>query len=171
MADSKIDKALQQLLKLGVETKKLWTNAKPTSNFNAQTVTLAGGTKYDSILVEFLPGTGDYSDTNGTLVPLPALKNHKNYLNYIAKTEALAAGSVAEIRSRAVTFTGKAAVFDVAYGFSISSTSRSERADYVIPLNIFGLKFIGGGYSKLKHIISIIKHLFSCKRGGVLLWQ
>ena len=144
MAISKVDKALQQLLKLGIETKKLWTNASPTSNFKAQTVTLSGGAKCDAVLVEFLPGTGDYSDTNGTLVPLLALLKHKNYLNYIAKT-ATTASAVVEMRSRAVTFTGATAVFATAYGFSIDSTSRSERTDYAIPLNIFGLNFIGGG--------------------------
>lgn len=145
MAESKVDKALQQLLKLGVETKKLWTNASPTSNFKAQTVTLSGGAKYDVILVEFLPSTGDYSDTNSTLAPLLVLLKHKNYLNYIAKTGPLATDSVVEMRSRAVTFVGATTVFATAYGFSISSTSRSERADYVIPVNIFGLNFIGGG--------------------------
>lgn len=156
MATSKIDNALQQLLKLGFEVKKLWTNASPTSAFAAQTVTLSGGSKYDAVLIEYLPSTADYSDTNGTLIPLIVPLKHKNYLNYIANTEKKE--TIAELRSRAVTFTGGTAVFATAYGFSISSTSRSERTDYAIPVSIFGLNFIGGGYN----LTRFFKHLFSC---------
>lgn len=163
--ESKTDKALQHLLKLGVEAKTLWTNSKPGSDFAAQTITLTGGSKYDAILAECLPGTGDATDTNGTLVPILIIKNHKNYLNYTAKTST--EETVAEIRSRAMTFANGKATFAKAYSFSINSTGRSVRLDYIIPLKIIGIKFIGGGYNLARKILN----LFSKMKGRCLKWQ
>lgn len=163
--ESKIDKALQHLLKLGVEAKTLWTNSKPGSNFAAQTLTLTGGSKYDAILAECLPGVNDSTDINGTLVPILIIKNHKNYLNYIAKTDT--EETVAEMRSRSIKFANGNVTFAKAYGFSIASVSRSVRLDYIIPIRIIGIKLLGGGYS----LIRKIKQLFANIGRRCFIWQ
>lgn len=52
MMESKLDKALQQLLKMSIEVKPLWENTSPTSDFNNQNISLPLS-KFDSAMILF----------------------------------------------------------------------------------------------------------------------
>lgn len=130
MANSITDKAIQQLFCDGVKIVKKWTNAKPTSSFAAQkiTVDLNG---YDFIKIEAAASTTSPKIVE-TEIP-------------INKTGSLVKELISSLRYReitAVTTSGVTfGVGEVAVWGGNATTDNSQ----IIPINIYGIKLLGGG--------------------------
>ena len=125
---SVIDNALQTLFKLGIEFKKVWENASPTSDFAAQTITL-DLTGTDFCLIVPYSGSG----RNGLyLIPM----NH---------TGALYGSSAAFLRRQ---FAINEAGITVSTGSISQSGSWDTDNSYMKPWLIYSVKLLGGGNSQ-----------------------
>lgn len=124
--------ALEALLALGgIQIKKLWENASPTSSFAAQTVSL-DLSGYDRVAITYIASTllsDSYSiDADvGKVTQMTALTSASN-------------ASVVYV-SRVATVTKTGINFDYGYGKSIySTTAASPGNSNVIPIAIYGIK-------------------------------
>lgn len=137
MAESKVDKALQQLFKRSVATKVLWSNASPTSAFPAQTIN-AQCKGYDKILLEC-----GYSKTD--------VDFEKNFAAGTGKKAILEVSAGAAYTNTGY-YTRNAEVADTGviikdcYKKNMgASTGGSIDNAYLIPQKIYGIILSGGG--------------------------
>ena len=145
MANSVIDKAIQQLFTDGAKTVELWKNASPDSDFPAQTIPMPAG--YDMAAI-----TGsDYA--TGLIV----LK--KGMAGSLMRIGAIDAATAFWAAQRYITWNNSGLVFDPSYvKYANSATPPSANGAYCKPMFILGIKILTGGGSKL---ISRLRSLFS----------
>lgn len=121
--------ALEALLALGgIQIKKLWENASPTSAFAAQSITLSGLSDYDEYEVIFQ----FHTSTN--------LRNtHKSQVGY---GMLLAINDSGNILRRSVTTVsaGNVLAFGTASKCASGNIAATEDNSYVIPIAIYGIK-------------------------------
>lgn len=142
------DKALQQLLKLAIEVKTLWTNASPLSSFNEQDISL-NISNYSHLAVLAILSSKSYTqktfvvkNKNGGLIDF-AYGNGSSVANYY----------------RTFSFGENKITFNQGWLSTVSADSRNNEA--AVPIVIYGLKILGGGYKLTRKI----KDLFS-RLGG-----
>lgn len=130
MATSKIDNALQQLLKLGIEIKKMWSNASSTSKFGSQTISidLSG---YDYVFVRW---RWSISDPDMIMSPIKV------------GTESLLFGVANYRQTRDVTVKTSGLTFGAGAN-ALYNASLSPNSEIAIPVEIYAVKFLGGGGS------------------------
>ena len=155
MGKNEVDSAIQRLLKLGVKVTKLWENAKITSTFAKQRISV-DTSGLDAVLIETVYAT----DTTDYVFGYIVTPNKKSVLTQFAQASYSNIGYC----SRAVEL-GKNILFYDSIVKNISSTSGGTANNkYQIPYRIYGIKLLGGGYS-LKHIFTAFWR--TCK-GGVV---
>lgn len=150
MANGKIDKALQQLLKLGIEVKMVWSNASPTSKFGSQTISL-DLSGYDYVFIRW---RWSISDPDMIISPikigteslLSGVANYRQTRDVMVKTSGLTFGAGAN---------------------ALYNASLSPNSEVAIPVEIYAAKFLGGGYS----LIQKLKHLFTTMGRRCFTWQ
>lgn len=137
MAESKVDKALQQLFKRSVATKVLWSNASPASAFSAQTIKMALS-GYDGVLIKhristskgtvgyMYAGVGDNAD-----MVYPDARNIISTVNAIIQRNV-------DVSTTGVTFSADS----YRAGNNTSSGSNNKQ---LIPLDVIGVILSGGG--------------------------
>ena len=162
---SVLDNAIQTLFKLGIEVKRVWKNASPTSTFAAQDIAVADITNCDFVL--FLHGTlsnGTIFETISDLVPteLPNPARPSSQLIFGAFCQT---GSAVSTRG----YNGSRRVGIEEDKISFSSGSRTTDgptgpADnkMCIPYEIYTIKIIGGGH----RVARFIKSLFHIRERG-----
>lgn len=143
---SVLDKALQAILKLlkkKDERVLLWKNASPTSEFNAQTITIPELKNYPMYEVVYYPIRGE--DSRDIAFGIPG------YACYLKVVTAQATGR--RFISRSLDDKTKLA-------FGQGRYANTDGGAYEIPIEIYGIKFSGGG-----KLVSIFRKLLV--RGGV----
>ena len=133
-----IDKALQQLFKLGIEVKKVWTNSSPTSSFAAQTLALDLNDK-DFVLIECRSSTGnDYKSLHVCAV------GESIYLTSF--TEIGTANTAAYGRARSCSAKPSGLVFGGGSNKKITGTALASGGDaFMIPASVWTVKLLWGG--------------------------
>lgn len=136
---SVLDNALQVLFSLGIEVKKRWTNASPTSIFNEQTI--AANMDGDVALIEFKL-ENDNPETFWDLCKIGS-EGIASGLRSTTGANILTGNIGGQARSYEVTETGikfSGSVFMYANNYQ-------GKNDGCIPLNIYTIKLLGGGNS------------------------
>ena len=117
----------------------LWTNSSPTSNFNAQVITLTGGniSNYDYIQIKWRFSTTTSTEGNGVIVKKDDFVN----MLYNAQSPRFAIGvyftSSDKSYFRGVYYSSDTKIgFNNTYGLGDSSANNLN----IIPLQIIGLK-------------------------------
>ena len=142
---SMLDKILQAILKMlkkKDERVLLWKNASPTSDFNAQTITLPDLKNYPMYEVVYYPIRGE--DSRDIAFGIPG------YACYLKVVTAQATGR--RFISRSLDDKTKLA-------FGQGRYANTDGGAYEIPIEIYGIKFSGGG-----KLVSIFRKLLV--RGG-----
>ena len=117
----------------GIQMKKLWQNASPTSNFAAQTINL-DLSEYDYVLIE-IKSYVNYSFTENQLVRVGA----EDYIT--AKYDIQSQTSYITLTSRLATVTNTGIVFTQGCAKYMSASSPAGvNASYCIPVRIYGIK-------------------------------
>lgn len=143
---SMLDKALQAILKLlkkKDERVLLWKNASPTSEFNAQTITVPDLKNYPMYEVVYYPIRGE--DSRDVAFGIPG------YACYLKVVTAQATGR--RFISRSLDDKTKLA-------FGQGRYSNTDSGAYEIPIEIYGIKFSGGG-----KLVSLLRNILI--KGGV----
>lgn len=153
------DNALQQLLKLSVDIKTLWTNASPTSEFAAQTIRLIRGNN-DAFLIK-----AHWSTTSNIELYVLVSNKVEQETEFYGTELATYAASKITIAKRNVTVVDAGISFN--NGVSGQTRYDTDRPYWFIPISINGIKFLGGGYS----LIRKIKHLFANIGRRCFIWQ
>lgn len=160
---SVLDNALQTLFKLGIEVKKVWENASPTSGFAAQDINI-GTSDYDfaMILHQSLNVSGGYRRA------IDIIENNTE-TNSMLRLSGFVAASTAENRGfgaqRGVMRAGNALRFtDCVRGRHSTGAPIDSFVDPSLckPVIIYTIKIIGGGY----RIARFIKSLFHIRERG-----
>lgn len=148
---SVLDNAIQTLFKLGIEVKKAWVNASPTSTFAAQKITVGKISDADMVAIEARNlAIGAAKDffivSRNSEESSPATS-----LNFATSSD----NTVVSIYRQAnVDFAAKQVLFSA--GHNASPTKSSQNNNACIPYAIWVIKFLGGGY----RIARFIKSLF-----------
>ena len=136
----KICQALITMIRKKPEYTKLWSNASPTSTFNAQTITVTGLSSYPyyGILVN---NTGEFTAKKGQGVVVSG--NDAN-----------------SFWRRNVSVSGNKLTISGVKGLIYTSGSHSDRTDgtLLIPVEVYGIKKLGG------HFVTFFRRL----QGGVV---
>ena len=144
MANGKIDKALQQCLKDSMKIKRLWKNASPNSSFAPQGLTI-DITGFDIIRIVHK------TYTNGTLwaeitddTPVAALDGGYGILIFGAFCQSGSSTSTRgySVSRRYAKENGQLVFRDAAVTKELTTANDSKQC---IPLEIYGIKIIGGG--------------------------
>lgn len=133
---SLIDNALQQLFKDSCKTKKLWTNASPTSTFAEQSIKAIGLSGHDMYEIVF-----EFHITN-TLTNTQTAKVGKGML--------LNQNDSRAIYRRNVTVSGDILSFTTVDGINVANSSIISDNKYLVPIEIYGIKILGGALRKVK---------------------
>ncbi|MFR6258328.1 MAG: hypothetical protein ACLULK_06075 [Anaerovoracaceae bacterium] len=149
-----LDNALQQLLKMSIEVKLLWKNASPASKFPAQKI-LIDLDGYDFYMIE----NNAWTDALWKTCGVAECGGIMSVINYITLENR------ASIMARTATHTSDGLIVSGARYFNDLANSSSDSG--CIPIKIYGIKIIGGGYS-LTHKI---KDLFSKFGRRCFIWQ
>lgn len=162
---SVLDNALQTLFKLGIEVKRVWKNASPTSTFAAQDIAVADITDCDFVL--FLHSTlsnGTILETVSDLVPTelpnPALPSSQLTFGSFCQTGTATStrgyngARRVGIKEDKISFSGGLRTTDGPTGPADNKVC--------IPYEIYTIKFIGGG----NRIARFIKSLFHVRERG-----
>lgn len=146
MAESKVDKALQQLLKLGIEIKTLWTNASPASPFAAQEITVNGMNKCRFIEVEVLQSTTNHERCMHR-IDLSSLTNGLNYIARTLNVTQLPQNNELYVYGRSAQFwpSDDKIIFGAGYWHPTYEKGSHRDTAKAIPLKIVGYYLIGGG--------------------------
>ena len=132
MAESKVDKALQQLFKRSVVEKPLWENASPASSFPPQEIKL-GLSRYDAVDVY----TNSSKLTEGS-------KNISKFRCLIGKKTTLIP-QVYYPRTRSVEATAAGVTFGVGQDTNMKTLVTTDENGVAIPVKICGVILSGGG--------------------------
>lgn len=164
MAESKVDKAVQQLLKLGIEVKTLWQNASPSSAFPAQEITVNGINKCRFIDIEMLQSTTNHE----RCIHRIDLSSLTGGLDYIARTlnvTQLPQNNELYVYGRSAQIWPGENKIKFNAGYWHATWEKGFRGDNAkaIPLKIVGYYLIGGGYC-LKRLLTALKRFL---QGGV----
>ena len=151
---SVIDKAIQQLFKDGIKLKELWTNVSPESDFAGQDLTLTNNNA-DMLAITHESNADSPTDAaNQTVI-----------IGQVGTGGQVNVQASAILMSRGYTWheQNKLSIGDAqrvpTYG---NSASRTEVNNRLVPLAVYGIKLLGGGY----RIARLIKSLFHrCERG------
>ena len=149
-----LDNALQQLLKMSIEVKLLWENASPSSEFPAQKI-LIDLAEYDFYMIE----NNTWTDALWKTCGVAECGGIMSVINYITLENR------ASIIARTATHTSDGLIFSGSRYFNdlVNSSSNSG----CIPIKIYGIKLLGGGYS----LIRKIKQLFATIGRRCFIWQ
>lgn len=147
MANSIVDKAIQQLFKDGVKTKDIWENVSPDSDFNAQTIPISD--EYDLAAIV----GNDY--TAGVIIL------GKGVSGSLTRIGAIDSSTAFWVAQRYITWSNNGLVFDPSYvKYANSSNQPSPNGAYCKPMFIYGIKILTGGGSKFTNRL---RSLFSFK--------
>ena len=159
---SVLDNALQTLFKLGIEVKKVWENASPTSGFAAQNINI-GTSDYDfaMILHWSMNVSGGYRLAVDIIDNNTENNNMLRLAGYVASSTAANRGFGAQ---RGVKRSGNILQFTDCSRGIIASGLLSTIVDPSLckPVIIYTIKIIGGGY----RIVRFIKSLFHIRERG-----
>lgn len=113
----------------------LWTNPNPTSNFSAQTVTLANdANQYDMLMVESRYGATEDSISSSFLEPTVTTRQTVMSARYVVNATTTIVMRDATINGTQITITT---------GRYIVPNGMGEGTQYAIPLKIYGINFSG----------------------------
>lgn len=130
VTDEKTNERLPEYLDKNFGMDLLWTNASPTSPFNAQTISL-NLTNYKVVLIQCWAEPSNVGD-------LAAGAYSWNEIP-VGETGSITS-SYAQIRYRQVKVTTSGCVFDTGYGVTVFNQSASASDHAAIPLKIYGIK-------------------------------
>lgn len=159
---SVLDNALQTLFKLGIEVKKAWENASPTSGFAAQSINI-GTSNYDfaMILHQSANVTGGNRHAIDIIENNTETNNMLRLAGFVASSTAANRGFGAQ---RGVMRSGNTLQFTDC----VRGRHTGEAIDSMVdpslckPVIIYTIKIIGGGY----RIARFIKSLFHIRERG-----
>lgn len=124
-----LDNALQQTWKNGVKEVKLWANAAPTSQFQAQTIAL-DLSKYTLIRVYFCLST-----------ELPTRKTGPS--DAFVDDAGQGCAVLQSMLSRRFTADTNGVQFEIGTEQTVTTYNTSPK--HMIPLSIYGIQLLGGG--------------------------
>ena len=117
----------------GITMKKLWTNAKPSSSFASQTISLTMS-GYDYIRISFA-----YSDSNNAISSVIEIKNTANATGRGSAFELWKGGYL--VATRDVTLKSNGVTFGGGNSYQSDSPSKDVANNYMcIPIEIYGIK-------------------------------
>lgn len=143
MANGMVDKALQQIWKDGIKLKRLWINASPESAFPAQKINL--NIPEDGLVL--ITARVDTYPYNGTVSGVGRVGE-----------DLFLIGSTSRNRGRMLKLTTSGVECDDALQWNNYGSSSNAHGEYMIPLEIYGIKILAGGGSKF---INRLRSLFS----------
>ena len=159
---SVLDNAIQTLLKLGIEVKKVWENASPTSGFAAQSINI-GTSDYDFAMILHQSA----NVTGGQRIAADIIDNNAENNNMLRLAGFVASSTVANRgfgAQRGVKRSGNVLQFtDCARGrYTGDALDSMVDPSLCKPIIIYTIKLLGGG----SRLIQFIKSLFHrCERG------
>lgn len=151
---SVIDNALRQIWKDGIKLKKLWTNASPGSDFAGQNLTLPDNDADMLAITHESNADAPKDAANQTVI-----------IGQVGTGGQVNVQATAILMSRGYTWgeQNKLSIGDAqrvpTYG---NAASRTEVNNRLVPLAVYGIKLLGGGY----RITRYIKSLFFRKERG-----